>query len=119
MYTERKTGNGTAKTIDLDDQLPAEIRQLISDGAGKPILNIATDLHSSDISEILNHLSADDGAFILHLLRPETAAEVPPELDGGARSGLLDITVVNEGNRLVGTITIFLGLATHLLHRIV
>lgn len=96
MNAEKKTEHKSVKTIEVDDLLLDDIRQLISDGARNSILNIVTDLHSADISEILNHLSAGDGAYIFHLLPRETAAAVLSELDGDARSDLLSGTPAAE-----------------------
>lgn len=88
LQPERKS----IKTIEVDEELLDDIRQLVADQAQTLLSNIVADLHAADIAEILNHLSEEERLFIFLLLIPEVAASVLIELDHDARHQLLEIT---------------------------
>ncbi len=78
------------KTIEVDEELMDDIRELVHERAKTILLNILTDLHPADIGEIVNRLDADDREFVFQILDNETASEVLLELDPADRQELLD-----------------------------
>ncbi len=78
------------KTIEIDEELLDDIRELIRERASAILLNILTDLHPADIGEILNRLDQEEREFVFKLLDNETASTVLLELDSSIREGLLD-----------------------------
>lgn len=83
----RKRG---VKTIEVDDELMADIRELARDKASAILLNIITDLHEADIAEIINHLEPEDQIFVFNLLETSNASAVLLELDAAVRQQLLE-----------------------------
>jgi magnesium transporter len=78
------------KTIDVDDELMDDIRELVRDRAGTLLLNIITDLHAADIADIINRLDLEEGEFLFGLLDARSAGAVLLELDPGVREILLE-----------------------------
>ena len=83
----RKRG---VKTIDVDDELMEDIRDLVREKASTMLLNIVTDIHAADIADILNRLDPDKRLFVFDLLDVPTASAVLLELDPAVREGLLE-----------------------------
>jgi magnesium transporter len=78
------------KTIEVDDELMDDIRELVRDRAGAILLNIITDLHPVDIAEIIDRLDTEDRAFVFNLLEPSIGSAVLLELNDDVRSALLE-----------------------------
>jgi len=78
------------KTIEVDDELLEDIRELARDKAGALLLNILTDIHAADIAEILHRLDAEQCQLVFGLLEIESGAAVLLELDPSVRADLLE-----------------------------
>src|SRR5258708_18698701 len=78
------------KTIEVDDALMEDIRELVHDKASPILLNIITDLHAADIREIINRLDQDDRTFAFELLDVPTASAVLLELAPDVRREILE-----------------------------
>jgi magnesium transporter len=78
------------KSIEIDDELMDDIRELVRSQASAILLNIVTDLHEADIAEIINRLDAEDREFVFNLLEPSVAAAVLLELNAEVREPLLE-----------------------------
>ncbi len=78
------------ETIDVDDELMADIRGLIRDRAAPLLLNILTDLHASDVAVILNGLDPDDAEYLFALLDTDTGSAVLRELNPETRALILE-----------------------------
>ncbi len=87
IIVPRKRG---IKTIEVDEALLEDIRELVRDRATPILKNILTDLHEADIGEIINHLDAEDGLYVFDLLDVKTASVVLLELDPVIREKFLD-----------------------------
>lgn len=80
----------SVKTIEVDDELMEDIRELVRDKAAAILLNILTDLHAADIADIINRLEGEERAFVFNLLDVPTASTVLLELDQTVREQLLE-----------------------------
>ena len=78
------------KTIDIDDELMDDIRELVGSKASAILLNIVTDLHEADIAEIINRLDAEDREYVFDLLEPAVGSAVLLELNAEVRGPLLE-----------------------------
>lgn len=78
------------ETIEIDDELLHDIRELAREKAASLLLNILTDLHESDIAVILNGLDPDDAEFLFSLLDTDTGSAVLRELNPETRAILLE-----------------------------
>ena len=78
------------ETIEIDDELLHDIRELARDRASALLLNILTDLHPSDIAVILNGLDPDDAEFLFSLLDTDAGSAVLRELNPETRAILLE-----------------------------
>ena len=78
------------KTIEVDDALMEDIRELVRDKASPILLNIITDLHAADIGEIINRVDQDDRTYVFELLDVPTASAVLLELDPDVRREILE-----------------------------
>lgn len=78
------------KTIEVDDELMEDIRELARDRADSLILNILADIHAADIADILSRLDPEDRRHLFALLDPAAAGEVLLELDTTARHEILE-----------------------------
>lgn len=78
------------KTIDVDDELMADIRELVRARASTLLLNIIADIHAADIASILNRLDIEDQKYVFDLLDLHTASAVLLEIDASAREALLE-----------------------------
>lgn len=84
----RKRG---VKTIEVDDELMHDIRELARERAGSLLLNIITDLHAADVAEIIGRLDPDDRQYVFELLNVETGSAVLLDLQPEARHQLLEV----------------------------
>jgi magnesium transporter len=98
LATPRRRG---VKTIEVDEELMQDIRELVHDRAIAALWNILADLHPADIADIIDHLDGDDGHFVFNLLEVVVAAEVVLELDAAIRQKLLDVLPQEKINALV------------------
>ncbi|HLF13629.1 MAG TPA: magnesium transporter [Bacteroidota bacterium] len=78
------------ETIDIDDELMQDIRELIRDHAASLLLNILTDLHASDIAVIVNGLDPDDAEYLFSLLDTGTGSALLRELNPETRAIILE-----------------------------
>lgn len=79
------------KSIEVDDALMEDIRELVGAKAAPLILNILTDLHAADIGEILNRLDTiEDRVFVFDLLDDATGSTVLLEMDPDVRRQILE-----------------------------
>lgn len=83
----RKRG---VKTIEVDDELMRDIRELVLDKASALLLNIIADLHAADIAEIINRLETDDRHFVFDLLNAGVGSAVLLDLEPLVRQQLLE-----------------------------
>ena len=77
------------KTIEIDDELMDDIRELVRSQAGTILLNIVTDLHAADIAEIINRLDPEDQEFVFNLLNPAVGGAVLLDLNAEVRGPLM------------------------------
>jgi magnesium transporter len=78
------------KTIEVDDELMDDIRELVRERASAVLLNIVADIHAADIADIINRLDPEDREFVFSLLDSETGAAVLLELNPPDRQLLLE-----------------------------
>jgi magnesium transporter len=83
------TGPRGVRTIELDEELLDDIRELIHEEARAILVNILADLHAADVADILESLEEDDRTYLVGLLSPQVASEVLPELSEGIRESTL------------------------------
>ncbi len=83
----RKRG---VKTIEIDDELMEDIRELVHDKAGTLLMNIIADLHAADIGNIINRLEAEERQYVFNLLDAETGSAVLLEIEPSVREALLE-----------------------------
>lgn len=88
---ETPTRRRGIKTIDVDEELMQDIRELVHERAMPVLWNILVDLHPADIANIIDHLEGTDREFVFNLLDISVASEVLLELDPGVRQALLDV----------------------------
>jgi magnesium transporter len=86
MIEPRRRG---APTIEVDDELLEDIRELVREKASPFLLNILADLHSADIAEIIGRLDEQDRSYLFDLLDTETGGAVLPDLGAEVREQLL------------------------------
>ena len=78
------------KSIEVDEELMSDIRELVHDKAGPILLNIIADLHAADVADIVNRLDVEDREFVFNLLDTENGGAVLLELDPAVRETLLE-----------------------------
>ena len=78
------------KSIEIDDELMDDIRELVRSQASGILLNIVTDIHEADIAEIINRLDAEDREYVFNLLEPSIGSAVLLELNAEVRGPLLE-----------------------------
>jgi magnesium transporter len=78
------------KSIEVDEALMEDIRELVRDKAGPLLLNILADLHAADIGDIINRLDPEDQSYVFNLLDLHSGSAVLLELGPDARGNLLD-----------------------------
>ncbi len=77
--------------IEIDDELMADIEDLVTSRSDFLLLNILRDLYPADIAHIMNWLDTEQAEYIFGLLPSEEASEVLLELDDVQREHLLEI----------------------------
>ncbi len=83
-------GNRGVRTVEVDNALMEDIRELTRDRADALLLNILTDIHAADIADIINRLESEDRSHVFELLDRSVAAAVLLELSPAIREELLD-----------------------------
>ena len=83
------------KTIEVDDELMSDIRELVRERAGALLLNIITDLHAADVADIIDRLDPDDRRYVFELLNTDLGSAVLLELQLEVRRLLLE-TMASE-----------------------
>src|SRR5258708_14589298 len=73
------------KTIEVDDALMEDIRELARERTGPLLLNILADLHAADIGDIIDRLDPDDQMYVFGLLDTATGIAVLLQLAPHAR----------------------------------
>lgn len=92
------------KTIEADEELMEDIRELVHDRAIPVLSNIIVDIHAADIADIIEHLEGDDRLFLFNLLDIPIAGEVLLELDSGVRQVLLEVLPQEKITAIVGSL---------------
>jgi magnesium transporter len=92
------------KTIEVDEELMQDIRELVRERAIMVLSNIIVDIHAADIADIIDHLENDDRLFVFNLLDIPTASEVLLELDSGVRQALLEVLPQEKITAIVATL---------------
>ncbi len=86
---ERLPPRRGVRTIELDEELLTDIRELIKADGRMLLLNILADLHAADIADMIENLDDHERRYVFGLLSPEVASEVLTELDESTREPLL------------------------------
>jgi magnesium transporter len=84
------------RTLELDDELLADIRGLIEEDARISLLNILADLHPADIADLIENVDEQGRRYLFSLLAPPVSSDVLRELDETTRQELLG-TLSTEG----------------------
>ncbi|HLB00256.1 MAG TPA: magnesium transporter [Bacteroidota bacterium] len=79
-----------SESIEVDEELMRDIRELIREQAAAPLANIATDLHASDIAVIIHGLDPDDAEYFFALLDVASGSAVLRELNPDSRAVILE-----------------------------
>lgn len=90
MTKEEMERHSAPAGFEFDDDLKADLQELIDSKASPLILNILLDLYPGDIAYILNALPDEQVDYVFSLLPPEIAGEVMLELDDHHRTRLLE-----------------------------
>ena len=90
------------RTIELDEELLDDIRELIRDDARVSLLNILADLHPADIADLVENVDEDHRAYLVGLLSPDVAGEVLAELGETAREQVLRFLTPETLTSIVG-----------------
>jgi len=89
------------RTLELDEELLTDIRELIHDDARISLLNILADLHPADIADLIDNVDDDGKRYLFSLLSPESAGEVLAELSESARQHLIETITPESLTRIV------------------
>ena len=76
--------------IEIDKEFIDDIKDLVDSKAEYLLKNILSDLHPSDISEILDHLDEEERNYVFQIIETEKASEVILELDNASREDILE-----------------------------
>ena len=76
--------------IEIDKEFLNDIKDLVDSKAEYLLKNILSDLHPSDISEILDHLDEEERNYVFQIIETEKASEVILELDNASREDILE-----------------------------
>jgi len=90
------------RTIELDEEILTDIRELIHEDARISLLNILADLHAADIADLIENLDGDARRYVFGLLSPRVASEVLTELNETLRAALLPTISIDGIIKIVG-----------------
>lgn len=90
------------KTIEVDEELMRDIRELVLERARPVLWNILVDLHPADIADIIDHLEGNERHFVFNLLEIPVASEVLLELDPGVRQAMLEVLPQEKITAIIG-----------------
>ena len=88
--------------LEVDEELLADIVDLIRTGARNDLKNIIADLHPADIAAILNRLDPTDASFFFSLIPEESVGDVIVEMNDAQRSVVLGEMSHTRISELVG-----------------
>ncbi|MBM4168457.1 MAG: magnesium transporter [Ignavibacteria bacterium] len=88
---KEKLPQSPKELIEIDDELMADIKDLVESRSDFLLLNILRDLYPADIAHIMNWLDTEQAEYVFGLLPSEDASEVILELDDVHREHLLEI----------------------------
>ncbi len=77
------------RTVEVDEELLGDIRELIHEDARISLLNILADLHPADIADLIENLDPEGKNYLVGLLSPAVAGEVLAELGESDREEVL------------------------------
>jgi magnesium transporter len=98
---EITTNRRGIKTIEVDEELMRDIRELVRERAMPVLWNILVDLHPADIADIIDHLEGEEREFVFNLLEISVAGDVLLELDPAVRRDLLELLPQGKINALI------------------
>ena len=75
--------------IEVDNELMADLEDLVRTRSDFLVLNILQDIHAGDIAQIINRLDVEDGEYVFGLLPDDLAGDVLSDLDEVHREHLL------------------------------
>lgn len=75
--------------IEVDNELMADLEDLVRSRSDYLVLNILQDLHAGDIAQIINRLDVEDGEYVFGLLPDDLASDVLLDLDEVHKEHLL------------------------------
>lgn len=78
------------KSIEVDDELMQDIREIVKERASAILLNILIDLHAADIAHIINRLETEDQLYVFNLLPLDVASAVLLELELEVRKSIVE-----------------------------
>jgi magnesium transporter len=90
------------KTIDVDDELMDDIRELVASKAGSLLLNIIANIHAADVAEIIDRLKPGEAKYVFGLLDPQNGSEVLLELDPAVRERMFESMSSDQIGSYVG-----------------
>lgn len=77
-------------SLEVDEQLVADIATLIRSDQQAMVMNVVTDLYSADLAVLMRHLAPDERWRLFEWLSTERASEVIPEIDPSIRTDLIE-----------------------------
>ncbi len=88
--------------IEIDEQLLADISDLIGSKSDTLLRNILADIYPADIALIIDNLTQEEGLYLFQLLDDETSAEVLLELSDYHKDFILEHLSTLEISEIVG-----------------
>jgi magnesium transporter len=89
------------RTLELDEELLADIRELITEDARLSLLNILADLHPADIADLIGNVDEGGRLYLFDLLSPSMSSDILRELQEETRQDLLRTLPTERITRLV------------------
>ncbi len=84
-----ETTTSSRQLIVVDNELMADLEELVRSRSDFLVLNILQDIHAGDIAHIINRLDVEDGEYVFGLLPDDLASDVLSDLDEVHREHLL------------------------------
>ena len=82
---DRRSGS-----LEVDDQLVADISALLQSDERGMLMNLIADLHPADLANLISHLDLEDAQLLFDRLPAERGGDVLTELDSTLRTALLE-----------------------------